>query len=253
MGLGLRNKYWATKNEIGIRIANAFAKPNKNISSIYMQPSDMCEPDRIMLYALIRGLRPQRVLEIGVRWGGGARIISSALEDNGSGKAIGIDPEPKAFRPSKSDLFARYELIEGYSPGAIPDAVAKLGGPIDLVLIDAMHTHDHVLADFSGVVPHLKQGSHVLLHDTFHIGINAAISEVLSANPSYVDCGFMTRHPELTDAPVAYQGLRLIRVGGVDGPSLIKDAFAKGGRDEPSISPDLFNWDHHWNRVKEHS
>lgn len=247
MGLGLRNKYHALRNEIGIRVANATARPNKNISAVYFHPSDMCEPDRIMLYAIIRGMRPERVLEIGARWGGSARIISAALEDSGFGAAIGIDPEPQAFRPSQADLFNRYTLMTGYSPQAIPAAVAKLGGKIDFAFIDAMHTHDHVLADFTGIIPHMSAGGHVILHDTFHVGINQAIEEVLAANPTFTDCGFLTRYPDAGGAPVAYQGLRLIRTGELDARGIIKTAFPQA-----DFSPELFNWDAYWNRVNAH-
>lgn len=250
MGLGLRNKFKRAKHEIGIRAANAFAKPNKNINSIYFQPSDMCEPDRVMLYALVRGLRPARVLEIGARWGGGARIISAALEDSGFGKAIGIDPEPKNFRPSAKDLFNRYELMTGYSPGAVPEAVSKLGGPIDLAFIDAMHTHDHVFADFNAVIPHMAVGGHVLLHDTFHIGINTAIETVLQSNPSFADCGFLTRYPSIIDsAPVAYEGLRLIRIGTISNHDTMRKSYGLVGK-AASLSPEMINWDHHWNRIR---
>jgi cephalosporin hydroxylase len=86
-------------------------------------------------------------------------------------------------------LFGRYELLRGYSPGAVPEAVAKLGGPIDLAIIDAMHTHDHSLADFRGVAPHLAPGSHVLLHDTFHQGIDRAVAEVLAEHPASLIAG----------------------------------------------------------------
>nr|WP_311538577.1 class I SAM-dependent methyltransferase [uncultured Bradyrhizobium sp.] len=248
-GFGLRDKFNKAKKEIAIRTANTFAKPNKNISAVYFHPSDMCEPDRIMLYALIRGLRPARVLEIGARWGGGARIISSALEDSGFGKAVGIDPEPKNFRPTPKELFHRYELMTGYSPGAIPEAVRKLGGGIDLAFIDAMHTHDHVLADFEGVIPFMAEGSHVLLHDTFHVGINRAIEEVLSANPTFVDCGFITRYPNIMDnAPVAYEGLRLVRTSTPANHITMKSVYDLTGKDA-SLSPEHINWDHYWNRA----
>ena len=144
---------------------------SERLGVIYTEPSDMCVPDRVMLYALVRGLRPERVLEIGVRWGGGARIISAALEDSGGlGQAVGIDPEPMALRARPQELFGRYDVLRGYSPEAIPEAVAKLGGLVDLAIIDAMHTHNHVSADFNGVAPYIAPGGHVLLHDTFHPG-----------------------------------------------------------------------------------
>ena len=249
LGLGLRSKFERAKTEAGIRIANIILRPNKNIQSIYFQPSDMCEPDRVMLYALVRGLRPSRVLEIGARWGGGARIISAALEDSGFGKAIGIDPEPQNFRPSQKNLFNHYELMEGYSPGAVPSAVAKLGGPIDFAFIDAMHTHDHVFADFNAVIPHMEAGGHVLLHDAFHIGINTAIEKVLLANPAFCDCGFLTRYPSITNGtPVAYEGLRLIRVSTPPNHDTMRKSYGlMGGK--ISLDPALINWDHHANRL----
>ena len=257
MGLGLRNKYQRAAWEVRVFAANLLSRPKlfqsrtrERIGMIYHNPSDMCNADRVMLYALVRGLRPMRVLEIGVRWGGGARIIAAALEDaGGPGRAVGIDPAPEAFRPRPRELFGRYELLRGYSPEAIPEAVAKLGGPVDLVFIDAMHTHDHVLADFRGVVPYLAPGSHVLLHDTFHQGIDRAVAEVQAENPSFVDCGFLTRHPEITDAPVAYQGLRLVRAGTPNTQELIVEAYQRSGRPAPEFSPDLLNWDHHWNSM----
>jgi hypothetical protein len=204
-----------------------------------------------MLYALIRGLRPERVLEIGVRWGGGARIIAAALEDaGGTGRAIGIDPAPKLFRAPAQALFGRYTIHCGYSPDAVPEVVAKLGGPIDVAIIDAMHTHDHVLADLRGIVRHLAEGGHVLLHDTYHVGINEAVTEVMAEQPRLVDCGFLTRYPEIDGAPVAYQGFRLLRFGTPSSREVIAHAYTRAGREAPPFTPDLWNWDHYWNRIR---
>jgi cephalosporin hydroxylase len=257
MGWGLRTKVQQAVSEAGHLWANMVGRPMlyrsgtpERLGVIYTHPSDMCITDRVMLYALVRGLRPQRVLEIGVRWGGGARIIAAALEDvNEQGRAVGIDPETKAFRPTPRQLFGRYELLHGYSPGAIPEAVTKLGGPPDLVMIDAMHTYDHVLADFQGAVPHLTAGGHILLHDAFHQGVERAVTEMLAKNLNLVDCGFLTRAPEIGNEPVAYQGLRLVRVGTPDSREMIAGAFRHVGRPVPEFSPALSNWDRHWNRV----
>jgi cephalosporin hydroxylase len=256
MGWGLRNRIRHAALEARYLWANTVGRPMlhrtgtpERLGVIYIHPSDMCIPDRVMLYALVRGLRPARVLEIGVRWGGGARIIAAALEDaGGAGRAVGIDPEPEAFRAKPRDLFGRYELLRGYSPGAIPDAVAKLGGQLDLAIIDAMHTHDHVVADFQGVAHYLAAGGHVLLHDTFHQGVDRAVAEVLAENPDFVDCGFLTRHPEISDAPVAYQGLRLVRLRTPDSREMIAGAFRHSGRPVPEFSPAHLNWDHYWNQ-----
>ena len=259
MGLGLRYKIGRATWELRMLLANSLGRPRlyqsrtrERIGVIYHEPTDMCPADRVMLYALVRGLRPTAVLEIGVRWGGGARIIAAALEDaGGPGRAIGIDPEIDGFRPRPRELFGRYELLRGYSPGAIPEAVARLGSPVELAIIDAMHTHDHVLNDFRGVVPHLAAGGHILLHDAFHQGIDQAVAEVLEENPTFTDCGLITRHPSIDDAPVAYQGWRLIRAGMSNTHEVITEACRRSGRPAPEFSPRLLNWDHHWNRMQD--
>ena len=259
LGWGLKSKWARATYEMRILWGNSVRRPqlyrsttSERLGVIYSQPSDMCVPDRIMLYALVRGLRPDRVLEIGVRWGAGAKIIAAALEDcGGVGRAIGIDPAPEAFRARSRDLFGRYELLCGFSPGAIPNAVAKLGGSLDLVIIDAMHTHDHVLADINGVLPHVTMGGHLLLHDAFHVRIDQAVTEVLTEHQSLVDCGFLTRFPEITDAPVAYQGLHLIRAGTRDSHDLIKNSYQIAGHPPPSLSGEFINWDCYLNRYKD--
>ena len=259
LGWGLRSRWAQVSNEMRTRWNNSIGRPrlyqsrtSERLGVIYSKPSDMCIADRIMLYALIRGLRPHGVLEIGVRWGGGAKIITAALEDSGGpGRAVGIDPAPETFRAKPRDLFGRYELVCGYSPKAIPDAVAKLGGPLDLVIIDAMHTHDHVLEDFRGALPHVAVGGHILLHDTFHVGINQAVNKILTEHQALVDCGFLTRYPEIRDAPVAYQGLRLIRAGTRDSLHMIRNAYRLEGHHSPDLSGEFINWDYYWNKFKD--
>lgn len=255
LGLGLRSKAERLRSELEYQLYNRLFKPNlynlrsnERVGAIYHQPSDMCLTDRIMLYALVRGLRPERALEIGVRWGGSARIITSAMEENGVGKLVGLDPAPEAFRAKIEHLYGRYTLVSGYSPGDTEVAVKTLDGPLDLVFIDALHTHDAVLADFLGVIPYLAPDAYILLHDTYHQGIYEAANKVLSEHPDLVDCGFLTRNPSVGE-PVSYQGFRLIRKGDVDGKRLISEAYCRTGASVPPFSRDLWNYDEHANRI----
>jgi predicted O-methyltransferase YrrM len=204
--------------------------------------------DRLMLFALVRGLRPNLALEIGVRWGNSARIITNAMEENRIGKLAGIDPEPGSFRAKPSELHGRYILVKGYSPQAIPAAVEKLGGKVDFVLIDALHIHDAMLADFRGCLPYLADGAHVVFHGAFHQGIDQAVCEALAENREFVDCGFITRNAEMR-LPVADQGLRLIRKGSVDGRKFIAEAFERHNCVPPPFTPELWNYDEFYNRI----
>lgn len=255
MTFALRRKLGDIKRAAQTAGRNLFLKPNlydlsrpERIGAAFMRPSDMCVADRIMLYALVRGLRPERVLEIGVRWGGGARIIASALEDNKFGAAVGIDPAPEAFRIPDRHLHGRYRLVTGFSPQATAEAVGRLGGPPNLILVDAMHTGDHVHADFLGVLPFLEDGAHIVFHDAFHQGVSTAIQEVIEGNGALVDLGFVTRHPQL-GSPISYQGLRLVRKGPVDFRALINNAYHAERQTPPPIHRAFRNYDVHANRI----
>lgn len=249
-GLGIKDKVYF----LSCWIKNKLGQPDlfnlntaERIGCAYHEPSDMCATDRLMLYALVRGLRPATALEIGVRWGGSSRIITNAMEDNKKGSLVGIEPLTESFRVSKRDLHNRYTLKRGYSPQDLPMVLRGLQ-PLDFVLIDAMHIHDAVIADFKGVLPYLNEGAHILFHDTFHQGINQAICEVLLENPILVDLGFITRDPAI-GFPVSYQGLRLVRKGAVNGEQLITESYRHQGQKVPAFSEKYWNHDEYYNRI----
>ncbi len=255
-GFGIRGKMAILKNNVRLAIKNRLLKPNlfdlktsERIGVVYHQPSDMCETDRIMLYALVRGLRPKYAMEIGARWGGSARIITNAMQENGIGALVGIDPEPKAFRAKTDDLHHRYTLISGYSPEIIPEAMNSIDNhALDFVFIDALHTHDAVRADFLGVLPFLSPNAHILLHDTFHQGIDKAINDVVNENENLIDLGFITRNPYIGEI-VSYQGLRLIRVGKVDSHEVIGESYERLNLKRPIFHYAFRNYDEFSNRI----
>jgi len=255
-GFGLKQKWHSFQNEMQYAVKNIVYRPRlfnlstaERIGVVYHQPSDMCETDRIMLYALIRGLRPKYAIEIGVRWGGSARIITNAMQENNIGNLVGIDPEPKAFRANLRELHDRYTLIEGYSPQVIPEAVRSLDTKaVDFVFIDALHTHDAVRDDFIGILPFLSPNAHILFHDTYHQGIDKAISKVIGDNKNLYDLGFITRNPDIGEL-VSYQGLRLVRVGNVDSHKLIEDAYECSSLKKPIFHDAIRNYDDFSNRI----
>ncbi|MCC5822212.1 MAG: class I SAM-dependent methyltransferase [Planctomycetes bacterium] len=237
------------RREARVRLGNlsewcrvAFGRPGARVGAAFHRPTDMCEPDRIMIYALIRGLRPSRVLEIGVRWGGSARTACAAMEDNRHGRMVGLDPETDAFRAPKRALHGRYELVQGYSPQDIPKAVERLGGPPDLVFIDAMHIHACAAADLRGALRAMQPGGHVLLHDSFHPGVDRAVRDCLEEHPALTDCGLLTRHARAS-APVAGQGLRLLRVGAPVEEADLRAGFELAGVAFPPDPSRFYNYD----------
>src|SRR5262245_15341071 len=99
MGWGIRSA--VTRLVAKLRPVKAWLRrPNiyrmhtpERLGVIYGAPTHLSTPERLFLYTIVRGTIPQRVLEIGTAQGGSAAIIAAAMEDNGVGKIIGIDPE----------------------------------------------------------------------------------------------------------------------------------------------------------------
>jgi len=170
------------------------------------------------------------------------------MQENGVGSLVGIDPITKNFRVCNAELHGRYTLIRGRSPESIPEAVRRLGGPLDFVFIDALHIYDAVLQDFLGVLPHLAPGAHVLFHDTYHQGIDAALRHVVTNNPVLIDCGFITRSA-IVSTPVSGQGLRLVRNGPVESERMISEVYERHGQLPPPFTKDLWNCDDHYKRL----
>lgn len=204
--------------------------------------------DRIVLYGLIRGLQPKAYLEIGVRWGGSARIVSAAMEANQIGQAIGLDPDLSGFRPRPKELFGRYSTVKGFSPEDTGRAAMTSTEPIDFVFIDAVHTYSAVKSDIVGVLPFISDRAHILFHDAFHQGVHQAINEFLDENNSFSDLGIVSHNP-VVGTPVSYGGMRLIRRGDTDLTSALSEAHARAGLEPPTFSRKVWDYDPYANRI----
>ena len=154
-----------------------FSTPER-IGIVYTNPSEMTVPERLFVYSLVRATRPTRVLEIGSRHGGSAAIICSAMEDNGHGRLVGIDPFPE-ITVNPRHFHGRFELVRQTSPEGIDEAQQVAGGAFDLVFIDGLHTYSQVMKDIEGTLPHLVRGGHLLFHEAFNYGVSEAIREAI--------------------------------------------------------------------------
>ena len=221
----------------------------ENLDVVFCEPHDMPIGDRIVLYALIRGLKPKTYLEIGVHWGGSSRIVANAMEANGFGKAAGLEPNTGEFRPKPNELHGRYSRVAGYSPEDTAKAADLLGESVDLAFIDAVHTYTAVKTDLTGVLPVLSPDGYILFHDAFHQGINQAVDEFLEENKDFVDLGILSKNP-VPGTPITYCGLRLIKRGKViDYASDLGAAHAAAGLEEPKLDKAVWDYDIYANLV----
>lgn len=217
----------------------------QGIGVIFDNPSEMSVDERMFLYAIIRGRRPDRALEIGTYHGGSAAIIASAMEENGKGLVIGVDPAPDVT-VSLSAFHGRFRLVSKPSPEATAEASEVAGGPFDFVLIDSIHIYDQLKKDIDGCLPYLSEDAYVLCHDAFHLGVAEGIREALEAHDNLHDCGYVCATPDMQAGVVAYGGFRMLRVGAfpvADPQPLIERHCRAAGKPVPLWHRDLLNHD----------
>jgi len=135
-----------------------------------------------ILYAIIRSLSPEVVLETGVASGVSSAYILLALEENRKGKLFSIDlpserwPVPKGEQPRwliPEELKHRWTLRLGRSSEILPDILEQLKS-VDIFLHDSEHSYENMKGEYQVVWPYLKCEGLLLSHD---IDANEAFPE----------------------------------------------------------------------------
>lgn len=139
----------------------------------------------ILLYSIIRNLKPETVIETGTFIGYSALCITQAMEDNQRGHLHTFDlfePVPDHYRSpfapdvrdsleltkihlEKAGLSHRATLYKGDSSTEIKRVFSNSKESIDLAFIDGSHTIRGCLADWNAIIDLVKIGGTILLHD----------------------------------------------------------------------------------------
>ena len=121
---------------------------------------------RVLLYALIRELRPELIVETGVLHGLSSAFYLQALENNSSGKLISID-FPSIDKPSGKDmsrdilpfgcnpgwivpahLHKRWNLILEKTENILPKILSE-NNKLGIFIHDSDHTWENMMFEFS--------------------------------------------------------------------------------------------------------
>lgn len=132
--------------------------------------SQMSPTERLFINGLVRYYQPERVLEIGVSRGGGTVNILNALSDMPGSSLDSIDVttadwcgiEAKTRFPDIPE--GRWKLITGKAPSEVIPELAE-HGKWDFAVLDSMHLHPVESLNFLSILPYLKDGAVVVLHD----------------------------------------------------------------------------------------
>lgn len=143
----------------------------------YREP-EMSEFDSAFLCGMLKTFRPKKILEVGIAGGATTAIILQTLEELGAPYEMhSIDASAKFYRdPSKPSgflaMFAK-EKIFGELRGThafhlgtyLPQVIDGIGGDIDCVILDTVHSMPGEALDFLAVLPYLTDNAIVVLHD----------------------------------------------------------------------------------------
>jgi cephalosporin hydroxylase len=130
--------------------------------------------DIMALQELIWKIQPDLIIETGIAHGGSLIFSASILELIGKpAEVIGIDihiREHNRVEIEAHPMFKRIRLIEGSStaPEVVQQVItlAKNKSKV-MVILDSMHTHQHVLDELNAYAPLVSKGSYIVVLDTF--------------------------------------------------------------------------------------
>jgi len=129
--------------------------------------------DVVAMQELVWRVKPDLVVETGVARGGSLVLYASLLElIGGPGRVLGVDIEIRPHNRAAIEghpMAGRIELLEGSSTDpAVVERVAAAAGAAArvLVVLDSMHTHEHVLAELRAYAPLVTAGSYCVVFDT---------------------------------------------------------------------------------------
>lgn len=139
------------------------------------------------LYWICRLLRAKRVVELGVRGGDSTRALLAAMKDTG-GRLTSFDIAGDAYdvRRKTEDMGIPWRDIWECRKGDSADAgVLWRYGPLDVVFVDTLHTHDHTLRELQAWEGHVRGA--MVFHDTGNTephqnGVRPAIDAFLAKN-----------------------------------------------------------------------
>jgi cephalosporin hydroxylase len=172
---------------------------------IIQMPEDM-----VRLQEMVYQVRPDVIVETGVAHGGGQVFLASLCKLLGKGRVIGVDLE---IRPHNRAALQAHELsplitlVEGSStdPAVVEQVRAAVRpGEMALVLLDANHSKDHVLAELEAYAPLVGVGSYVVVADGIMedlVGVPRAAADWAWDNPKGAIAEFLARHPEFASVP----------------------------------------------------
>ena len=139
---------------------------------------EMSEFESAFLCGTLKTFRPKKILEVGVAGGATTAIILQTLEEIGAPYEMhSVDVSEKYFKDDSllsgfMAMFAKEKIFgslrgthEFHLGKVLAQVIDEIGGDIDFVILDTVHKLPGEVLDFIAVLPYLKAGSVIVMHD----------------------------------------------------------------------------------------
>lgn len=171
--------------------------------------------DAFRLQELVFSLKPDVIVETGVAHGGSMIFYASLCKLMGKGRVIGVEIELRSHNRAALDfdpLRPLVTLIDGGStdPATLAQVRAAIApGETVLVLLDSLHTKEHVLAELRAYAPFITVGSYIVAMDgimKYLVGAPRSAPDWAWNNPAAAALEFASENKdfELIEPPLLF-------------------------------------------------
>ncbi|WP_294158797.1 class I SAM-dependent methyltransferase [uncultured Selenomonas sp.] len=136
---------------------------------------EMSSFESAFLCGVLRSVRPRKILEVGVAGGGTTAIIMQCMELLGEPYALHSvdlaerfyrdDSKASGYLAEEAKLHLPHANQKTYLGRLAIEQMEDIGGDIDVLVLDTVHCLPGEVLDFLTLLPYLRDGAVVVLHD----------------------------------------------------------------------------------------
>jgi cephalosporin hydroxylase len=159
---------------------------------IWKLPSDL-----FVYQEIITEIKPSLIIETGTAFGGSALYFSHLLDQLSHGRVITIDIkeiQPSYPRHHRIEYWVGMSSTRDLIRNNVKLEVEQAGEPV-MVILDSLHTKEHVLAELAIYAPLVSGGSYLVVEDT-NVGPNDVVFPEHGPGPGDALREWLPKHPD---------------------------------------------------------
>lgn len=137
------------------------AKKEETISLDYSDKGDMAA-HKLMIYSIVRGVKPKRILEIGIRSGISTMAMCKAIEDG----RMDVDYHCCDVDGKSQNIQSKTKVPLSFHIMLSDELAYKWDKDIDILFIDGSHQYAQVIRDYVNFSKFVRSNGFIFLHDT---------------------------------------------------------------------------------------